>query len=243
MASVRLTLARFTEYDRDAWLSSANSILSRTERERIASVRGPDLRAQHAIGRALIRLIGAEVSRSHPKRLAVAVSPAGKPCLADIPDLQVSVAHTGRVVVVAACPSVAVGVDIEAPFPAAAEARRLAERLFAQVEVAALRTVPETKLADWVSSAWTIKEAVGKALGVGLVPALSGAVVEAQAQGLALTAVWEGPPADSWSVHQLRAPRGAEKIAIALPAPGVALDSVSQLSLEAFSRACSQAER
>ena len=167
------------------------------------------------------------------------VSEAGKPRLADAPELHVSIAHTGRLVVVAACSSNAVGVDVEPALAPAPHPRRLAERFFADVEIAALRDVPEAHLAAWFSSVWTIKEAVGKALGVGMVPALSGAVVEHRAAGFTLAAVWTGPPADSWSVHQLTTDGGEEKIAIAVPAPRIALGSVSELTLKAFSSACS----
>jgi 4'-phosphopantetheinyl transferase len=193
------------------------------------------VRTQHAVGRAIIRLIGAEATGFDPQRLVVTVSEAGKPYLADVPELHVSVAHTGDVVVVADCRSAPVGVDIEPALTTIREPRRLAQRLFAEAEVAALRDVPDADLADWFSSVWTIKEAVGKALGVGMIPALSGTIVEGRSEGFALTAVWTDPPAELWTVHQLIAPGGSEKIAIAVPAPGVALGSVSELTLEAFS--------
>lgn len=242
VSTVSLQLARFTEDDRADWLASALPILSVSEQERLAATSASDVRTQHAIGRAVLRLIGAHASGRHPKLLAVTVSDAGKPQLRDVPDLQVSVAHTGRVVVVAASLAALVGVDIEPAVAAATRQRRLAERLFSDAEVASLHDMPDAVLSDWFSSAWTIKEAVGKALGVGMIPALSGAVVEREPDGFTLAAVWTGPPANSWTVHQLIAPDGGEKIAVALPAAGVILESVSQLTLEVFSEACSRAE-
>jgi phosphopantetheinyl transferase len=210
-------------------------VLSEAEREHLATISALDARAQHAIGRATIRMLGARASGRHPQSLAITTSASGKPRFADLEDLHVSVAHTGRVVVVAACPSAAVGVDIEPALTTADDPRRLANRLFAESELASLQDVPDAEVADWFSTVWTIKESVGKALGVGMMPALAGAVTERRANGFALAAVWSGPPAESWTLHQLRAPGGGEKIAVAVPAPGVALDPVSELTLEAFS--------
>ena len=92
-------------------------------------------------------------------------------------------------------------------------------------------------LADWFASAWTIKEAVAKALGVGVIPALSRVVVESGDAGLELAAVGFGPPAGSWTLHQLVAPGGTEKVAVAVPAPGVVLAPISLVTLEGFARA------
>jgi phosphopantetheinyl transferase len=210
-------------------------VLSEAEREHLATISAPDARTQHAIGRATIRLLGAQASGRRPASLAITISEAGKPQFDDFRDLNVSVAHSGRVVVVAACPSAAVGVDIEPALATAYDPRQLARRLFAESEVASLQDVADAEVADWFSTVWTIKESVGKALGAGMIPALSGAVTERRADGFALSAVWSGPPAESWTLHQLRAPGGGEKIAIALPAPGVALGPVTELTLEAFS--------
>jgi 4'-phosphopantetheinyl transferase len=237
VATVELMLAWFTDADRSEWVESAAALLSEAERQHIAAISGTAVRAQHAIGRAMIRLIGAQAGGCLPHRVAVAVSDAGKPRLADLPDLHVSVAHTGGVVVAAACRHTAVGVDVERDPTATKDPRRIARRFFNETEAAALRDLPEDQAADWFSSAWTIKEAVGKALGVGMVPALSGAVVEGEVGGLALKSVWSGPPADRWTIHQLRAPNGNEKIAVALPAPNIALGSVSPLTIEDFARA------
>jgi phosphopantetheinyl transferase len=242
VATVKLTVVRFTASDQPDWLASAVAVLSQVERERIAMMPNADARTQHAIGRATIRMIGADVSGCRPSRLTIEVSDAGKPRLADLPELETSVAHTGRVVVVAACRSAAVGVDIEPALAPASNPRRLAERLFAEAEVASLRDLPDAALADWFSSVWIIKEAVGKALGIGMVPAFKGTSVEQHGSVFALTCVPGGPPADFWTLHRLTAPGGDEKIAVALPAPGVELEPVSCLTLEAFKVACS-AER
>ncbi len=238
MPTVTLTLARFTPTDRDQWLATAANLLSAEERAPLQARPDPDRRAQHAIGRALLRLIGAEASGHLPTEIEITVSDEGKPALADAPELGVSVAHSGRVVVVAACPGATVGVDIEAPPEDAARCRRLAERRFSETEAAALGELPDAAIGDWFARAWTIKEAVGKTLGVGMIPALAGAVVSNDAD--ALVSVWTGPPAESWTVHQLLAPGGEEWLTVALPVPGVKLGAVTQLTHSAFSEAAAR---
>jgi 4'-phosphopantetheinyl transferase len=234
MPTVTLTLARVTPDDRDDWLEIAAGLLSDRERERLAAMPDPDRRAQHAIGRALLRLIAAGVSGGQPADVEITTSDEGKPELPELPELGVSLAHSGRAVVVAACEGAQVGVDIEPTSAATTSSRRLAQRRFSAREAAALRELPDAAVSDWFARAWTTKEAVGKALGVGMIPALAGAVVNSHAE--ALVSVWSGPPADSWTLHQLPAPGGDEWIAVAIPVPRVELGTVSQLTLEAFTR-------
>jgi phosphopantetheine--protein transferase-like protein len=235
--TVTLTLARFTQEDRSEWLHCASALLPEAERERVAAITDPDARALHALGRASLRLIGARAGGGSPDQVAIEVSAAGKPYLADLPDVHVSVAHTGRVVVTAACAYSAVGVDVEQLRPPTTSTRRLARRLFSEAEVSALAEIPEAELADWFVTAWTLKEAIGKALGVGIAPALAGAVLEVRDGAPALTSVWSGPPAGAWTLHVMRAPDGDEKIAVALPAPNIALGSIWRLSVGDLRRA------
>jgi 4'-phosphopantetheinyl transferase len=211
--------------------------LNGPELERVATIVDPDTRAQHAVGRAIVRLLAARALRCSPLDVTVAITDSGKPWLVELPDLHVNVSHTRGTVVVASASVAPVGVDIEPPTATAVHPQRLAHRLFARSELRTLPELSEDGLADWFSSAWTIKEAVGKAIGVGVIPALSQVVVETAGDGLALASVGVGPPAESWTVHQLTAPGGTEKIAIAVPAPGVALAPVSVITLAEFERA------
>jgi 4'-phosphopantetheinyl transferase len=234
--AVRLWIARFSHLDRPRWLARAAHLLNAAELARVAAVTDPDARAQHAVGRALIRLVGAGEAGSNPAELTVAVTDAGKPWLPGLPDLHVSVSHTRRIVVLAAMSGSPVGVDVEHP-AAAVQPQRLAQRLFAGQEVHAMRRLAGDALDDWFASAWTIKEAVAKALGVGVVPALSSVVVDTGEDGLRLAEVGYGPPARSWTLHQLVAPAGRERIAVAVPAADVALAPVSHVTLAGFERA------
>lgn len=240
-AAIQLWFARFSRLERPQWLAQSARLLNSAELERVATILDPDTRAQHAVGRALMRLLGAREAGCTPSELAIAVTDGGKPWLPGVPDLNITVAHTRRAVVVASMSGAPIGVDIEHP-EAAVQPLRLAQRLFASEEVRAVRELSGEARADWFARIWTIKEAVAKALGVGVIPALSRVVVESADAGPRLADVGFGPAAGSWTLHQLVAPGGSEKVAVAVPAPSVALSPLSQLTLGDFARAVSAQE-
>lgn len=218
-------------------MESSVALLNTAELERVTAMVDPDTRAAHAIGRALLRQVASRETGCGECDLRVAIGSGGKPWLPDAPHLHVSVSHCRRTVVVATTVAAPVGVDVEHPLPAVPDPRRLAQRLFAGAEIRALRNIPDDRIAEWFSSMWTIKEAVGKALGVGIIPALSQVVVESGPAGPRLRAVTQGPAAASWTLHQLSAPDGDERLAVAVMAPDVGLGSVSVLTLDRFARA------
>ena len=232
---VSLTLARFTATDRDRWLTTATAVLSEEERARLGSISDPDTRTQHALGRALIRLAGAAAAGISCDQVQIVVSAEGKPELAG---LGVSIAHSEGVVALATCSASPVGVDVESVPGDPAAARRIIERRFARSEIETARHLADSGLGEWFARVWTIKEAVGKALGVGLPAALSGAVVSSEHDPFRLVKSPSGPPADTWTLHELRAPDGNDRVAIALPAPGISLTEIRLLTLAEFARAC-----
>jgi len=74
-------------------------------------------------------------------------------------------------------PDVAVGIDVEAN-ERDLDAARLAERFFAATEAAALAALPERARRERFYDLWTVKEAIVKALGLALPPALPHVAVE-----------------------------------------------------------------
>jgi 4'-phosphopantetheinyl transferase len=231
---VDLFLARFTEANRSGWVDAAEQWLSRAERSHAQQMADPDTRAQHLIGRAVLRLAAATATGGDARDIAIALTSEGKPFLADLPALQVSVAHTGRLVAVAVSRGVAVGVDLESEAETKLRPQDLAARLFAATESESLAAVPPESAARELMRYWTIKEAVGKALGSGIMPALKGTVVEASPEGMRLVSVAAGPPARDWTIHQFAVPDGVELVAIALPSAGVQLGAVHELGAEAL---------
>jgi 4'-phosphopantetheinyl transferase len=71
----------------------------------------------------------------------------------------------------------AVGVDVE-PCDREIDVERLAARFFDASEVAALRALGERERRDRFFDLWTLKEAVAKALGLELPPALASVALE-----------------------------------------------------------------
>lgn len=95
----------------------------------------------------------------------LSLGPFGQPLLPARAGLHVSLAHTGSVVAAAVARGRRVGIDVEAPTPfdAAAAALVLTPGEGRAVDAAACRGAAFLRL-------WVRKEAVGKALGLGLAP-------------------------------------------------------------------------
>jgi phosphopantetheinyl transferase len=231
VATVRLVLVRFTEEDRPQWLARAQPLLSEGERRRVASTRGLDQRACHAIGRAAVRWLVAAETGCDARAVRISASRTGKPELAKFAGLHVSVSHTGRAVLAGLSLGAALGVDIERPPDGATDLRRVVRRTFAPEEVDSVRNLSDPALAEWFSSAWTVKEAVGKALGLELAACLRGVHLKRgpSEREPSLARVDGGPPASAWTIRQFAAPGGNERIAVALPAQAITLQPVATL--------------
>lgn len=106
--------------------------------------------------------------------MSTGTSPGGAPqaCGAET-RLAVSVAHTAGLVVVAASRAAArIGVDVEW-LDRRSRPEAIARRHFTPEEGAALSALPESRRRAAFLRAWTLKEAWGKAAGVGVPAALS----------------------------------------------------------------------
>lgn len=153
------------------------------------------------------------------------LSTQGKPLLPSCGGLNVSVAHTGRVVAVAAATGVAVGVDVELPVATTVSPERIARRVLAPQEAQRLALLTGAAATRELVRYWTIKEAVGKALGIRLIPALAGVEVRPNRGSLQLARVDAGPPAAMWSMHQIELSGGGEWLAVALPQPALTVEA------------------
>lgn len=91
----------------------------------------------------------------------------GKPYCADLDGLEFNVSHSGRHALIGVARQVSIGVDIEGP-GRARSFDDIAQRYFAPSEAAALRALPEDQRKLAFLRLWTGKEAVLKALGLGL---------------------------------------------------------------------------
>jgi 4'-phosphopantetheinyl transferase len=159
-------------------LARARDVLSTGERRRAARYRVPDRRHRFVSARAALRAILAGYVGQSPATVRLGLHPSGRPFLHSREDdsIDFNLAHSGHVALVAVARGRSVGVDIEQlrrGFPY----ERIAERFFANREVAALREVPSAVRPAAFFACWTRKEAYLKAsdheLAAGLPAALS----------------------------------------------------------------------
>jgi 4'-phosphopantetheinyl transferase len=141
--------------------------LSQHDRERAGRYHFREDRARLALGRrVLAALLRGQPGLEAPP-LELKLTDKGQPYLPDRPDVAFSISHAGDLVVVALTVGARVGVDVES-LNRRVEFEAIAERIFNAADLARFRTVPEAEKERAFFRAWTGKEAVLKARGVGL---------------------------------------------------------------------------
>lgn len=143
-------------------------LLSKAERSKAEKhIRDSD-RLVSVCSKGMLRtILGTYLSR-HPNNLDFMFGPYGKPTLAGNPELSFNLAHSGDVILIAISgQGNNIGVDLE--FRREIEEwRSLAARHFHPEEVAELFTMPPAEGLSAFFDCWTRKEAIAKALGMGL---------------------------------------------------------------------------
>ncbi len=144
----------------DIWLVSLDAprplVLSPAERERAARFLRDDDRAHWSRARTALRAVLASYAGCDPLDLAFAIGPHGKPSLHA--GLQFNLSHAGEWALIAVCPDIPVGIDIE--------------RCRGDIDIARLLTrlgeidLPESRAALY--QRWTVREASSKARGAPL---------------------------------------------------------------------------
>jgi 4'-phosphopantetheinyl transferase len=125
-----------------------------------------DDRRRSLVARAALARLAAARAHVDPAVVVVAHDERGRPVLRDCPALQVSVAHSGEFVACAVSGR-RVGVDVERiDLPEADDA--LAARVCAPAERRRLEHMPAGERSRALIRLWVRKEALAKALGVGL---------------------------------------------------------------------------
>jgi 4'-phosphopantetheinyl transferase len=145
-------------------------LLSADEAERAARFRQPRDCRRYVVHRALARLIlGASIGE-RPRQLRFQYSEYGKPMLppgSGAESVRFNLSRSQEVGMVALQLEVDLGIDVEQvrPFPPALD---IAARFFTPEEHARLCSLPVAELDAAFFSYWTRKEAIVKALGLGL---------------------------------------------------------------------------
>lgn len=161
-----------------ASLARAYEVLSTDERRRATRYRLSGHRHRFVLARGALRTILGGYLGEPPAEVRLGLHPSGRPFLHTHDDnpIDFNLAHSGKVALVAVTRGRSVGIDIERlrrGFPY----ERIADRFFADHEVAALREVPIAVRPAAFFACWTRKEAYLKAsdreLAMGLPAALS----------------------------------------------------------------------
>jgi 4'-phosphopantetheinyl transferase len=150
-----------------AALAELERRLTGADRERAARFRRVEDRARFILGRALLARLLAERLGERPVALALSLTEQGRPYLPTRPETCFSISHAGDWVGVALAERAEVGIDIES-LDRRVDLPALAERIFDQPDLARFRALPEVDQLHAFFRAWTGKEAVLKAKGVGL---------------------------------------------------------------------------
>ncbi len=207
-------------------VEALGDLLSPDERDRADRMLVPSHRETFVLARGTLRrLAGAYLDRP-AGRLRFEYTPLGRPKLlpADNPDgLEFSVSHSGGVVLLAFARGVAVGVDVERIRPRV-DCDAIAERFFAPAERQSLASMagPERRTAFF--TCWTRKEAVLKAVGLGISRGLGCVAVtcEPGVQPRIVASNLGEITAEAWSLRDLDAGPGCVA-ALAVKAPGLQL--------------------
>jgi len=151
-------------------IDAARDLLSPDERERAECLAIAADKRDYIAAHALLRLTLSAHLGVAPDHVAIASDHHGKPMLRErhgsFP-LGISLSHSRGVVACALAHDRSVGIDVQ-PVDATVDVMTIARRFFAPEEVAALEACVPEQRASRFSETWTLKEALFKALGLGL---------------------------------------------------------------------------
>lgn len=181
-------------------------------------------RSRSILGRGLARVALGGVMGVAPARLEFSANEHGKPEVLGGPPFNVS--HSGDVVLVALASAGRIGVDVELARDLR-DLEALARGTFREEEVAAVVTTPPHLRKAAFYRVWTRKEALLKALGVGLT-ALHSIEVSSDAEGPPLRSIdMPGERLADWSLSTIEtAPDHPAALAVDRPLRDIRLHSV-----------------
>jgi 4'-phosphopantetheinyl transferase len=185
--AVETTLFQLSAYDAD----QARQILSQDELARAARFAEALWAQRYIVARAVLRTQLAARIACAPQAVRLTTNAHGKPELADRPAaaLGFNLSHSGDFALIVSAPDCQLGCDLEAR---AQHEDGVAARFFAPAEIAALDAVTDGARADLFTRIWTRKEAVLKAVGLGLGAGLDAFVAPLEAVPHAVEVSFEG---------------------------------------------------
>lgn len=161
---------RIEHADDATWLAQRNA-LTPSEQARAARFLRPADQARFIAARATLRRLLATECDVSPSVLRFEIGPYGRPSLADFPRCSFNVSHAGTYALIAISTMRTVGIDVEC-IDTLLDWRALARRVCTQDESAAIARLPVARQTPQFFRCWTAKEALLKALGIGIGEAL-----------------------------------------------------------------------
>jgi 4'-phosphopantetheinyl transferase len=202
------------------------ALLSPDERARAGRMQLSSPRDLFVVGRGLLRTLVGRYLGVRPADVQFAYSAFGRPWLPagnGRPPLQFSVSHSGAQVALAFAQEARVGIDVER-VRTNADCDAIAGRFFAPAEQAALASLALADRIDAFFACWTRKEALLKAIGLGISHGLSRVEVTCrpgEPARVMRSELTEVDPA-GWSLFDLRVPAGYRAaLAVSMAEPSV----------------------
>ena len=186
-------------------MSPSDAGLSSTDRDRANRFRFHEDRARFILGRQLLADLLREHRGTAPQPLELAATEHGRPYLAGDPALAFSISHAGSMVAVALAEGARVGLDVES-LDRRLQLDPLAERIFSAADLARFRALPAASRHAAFFRAWTGKEAILKAQGIGLFGGLQ--EISVPLEDRIDSAIVTGPGNNIWNLVPLAVPAG-----------------------------------
>lgn len=155
----------------DLWLADLTqpydtTTLTEAEQARAARYRVLDIGRTFEAARVFLRDVLARYTNERAGSLAIANSPAGKPALTGF-DLEFSLSHSGKIALLGVTRGQALGVDLES-LDKPVNLTQVGPEVLSNDEMTALRAIEGSDQSTAFYHYWTVKEAIGKAMGTGL---------------------------------------------------------------------------
>lgn len=194
----------------------AMALMNTAERERVQKfIRGKE---EHIASRWLLRKVVGQYLQQSPSTLVFERSAKGKPYIAGS-SLQFNLSHSGHWALLALANGMELGVDVE-QVKDSRDLLGIAENYYHPEEYAQLQQRQGDEQIRFFYQLWTLKEALLKAMGVGISVGLENLNfnMEAPVSVKLSTTLAVQSTADKWQFHQWQLP-GASYCALATAAP------------------------
>lgn len=178
------------------------SLLNENEQRQAENFKNDPLRRRYVANRAKLREILAHVVDCNPANLRIEIAQHGKPYLADYPEIDFNLSHTGNNIAVAIGRRCQVGIDIEL-CKTRSSLSALVEKCFDREEKNYWQQLPESLKTQEFYRFWTRKEAFVKATGRGIALGLTSCVINPSRPSTFLRIPEEfGLPLE-WRIHDM----------------------------------------